>query len=152
MAPLKTHELRIEITPDDLPEDRFSAHVNNARYFTFINKTFHGWYVRMGIRGGTPDFSGAMAHMSYDFLREVHYPGTVLCRVTVTKVGRTSLEHAIEMWDVSSDPCLAGRGKAIHVGVNRKTGKPTPWPAEVLARCWDPVNEHLPETPSSSEV
>lgn len=137
MAPLKTHELRIEITPEDLPEDRFSAHVNNARYFAFINKTFHGWYVRMGIRGGIPEFTYAMVHLSFDFLREVHYPGAVLCRVTVTKVGRTSIEHAIEMWDVSADSCLAGRGKAVHVGLNRQTGEPTPWPAKVLAQCWD---------------
>lgn len=139
MAPLNTHELRIDITPEDLPEDRFMAHVNNARYFAFINKTFHGWYVLMGIRGGDLDFSYAMAHLSYDFLREVHYPGTVLCRVILTKVGRTSIEHAIEMWDTSADPCLVGRGRAVHVGLSRETGRPTAWPADILAKCWDPI-------------
>lgn len=137
MALLKTHELKIEITPEDLPEDRFSAHVNNARYFAFINKTFHGWYVRMGLRDVNGDFSAVMAHMSYDFMREVHYPGTVSCKVTLVKVGKTSIEHLIEMWDVSGTPLLAGRGKAIHVGLSRQTREPAPWPAELLARCWD---------------
>ncbi len=99
----------------------------------------------MGIRGGVPGFSGAMAHLSYDFLRQVHYPGTLLSRITLSKVGRTSMEHAIEMWHVSAAPCLAGRGRAIHVWVDRETGKPTPWPTDVLAKCWDPALE-MPET------
>ena len=137
MASLKSHELRIEITQEDLPEDRFSAHVNNARYFAFINKTFHGWYVRMGLRDVHSEFSAAMAHLSYDFMREVHFPGTVLCKLTLMKVGRTSIEHAIEMWDVSAAPCLVGRGRAVHVGINRHTSKPALWPAELLALCWD---------------
>lgn len=136
-APLQTFELRIDITPDDLPEDRFNHHVNNARYFAFINRTFQRWYVPMGLRGQHPTFSVAMAHCSYDFLRQVGYPGTVLCRLSVVKAGRTSLEHAIEMWDVGgAEPQLAGRGRVVHVGVDRASGKPTPWPAEVLGLCW----------------
>ena len=137
--PLNTHELRIELTPDDLPEDRFSDHVNNARYFAFINKTFHGWYVKMGIRGGTPGYSAVMAHMAYDFVRQVHLPGAVLCKISVAKVGKSSMEHAIEMWELGDEtaaPVLAGRGRSIHVWVDTATGKSLPWPAEVLAQCW----------------
>lgn len=137
MAPHKTHELRIDITPEDLPGDGFAAHVNNARYFAFINQTFQGWYRRMGLRDAHSEFAIFMAHVSYDFLREVHYPGTILCKVALVKAGRTSIEHTIEIWDVSQAPVLAGRGKAVHVGVHRPTSKPTPWPAEVLALCWD---------------
>ena len=133
--PLQTHELRIDVTPDDLPEDRFSKHVNNARYFAFINRTFHGWYVKMGIRVPGAAFSAAMAHFSYDFLRQVLYPGSVLCRISVTNVGRSSLHHAIEIWDFSGEPLLAGRGKAVHVWIECATGKPSPWPAPVLALC-----------------
>ena len=142
MAPLKTHELKITLTPDDQPEDRFSTHVNNARYFAFINKTFHGWYLRMGIRGEMPGYSAAMAHVSYDFLRQVHYPGAVLCKIAVAKVGRASIEHAIEMWDLTAERRLAGRGHAIHVWIDRATGKALPWPADVLARCWDSNAPH----------
>ncbi len=139
-APLQTHELRIDLTPDDQPEDRFSTHVNNARYFAFINRTFHGWYMKMGIRGEIPDYSAAIAHVSYDFLRQVQVPGVVLCRIMVTRVGRSSLEHGIEIWDVGGEPVLAGRGHAIHVWVERASGKPLPWPAEVLAKCMLPAD------------
>ena len=137
MPELKHHELRIDLTPDDLPEDRFTTHVNNARYFAFINRTFHGWYVKMGIRGGVPGFTAVMAHASYDFLRQVHFPGAVLCKVSVSKLGRSSLEHAVEMWDLGGEPVLAGRGRVVHVWVDMATGKSLSWPPEVLAKCWD---------------
>jgi acyl-CoA thioester hydrolase len=140
MESLRHHELRITLTPDDQPEDRFTDHVNNARYFAFINRTFHGWYVAMGIRGGIPGFTAVMAHVAYDFLRQVHVPGEVLCRVSVVRVGNRSLEHAIEMWDMSSGtPQLAGRGRAVHVWIDRASGRSEPWPVEVLARCWTPA-------------
>jgi acyl-CoA thioester hydrolase len=137
--PLKQHQLRIPITPADLPEDGFSNHVNNARYFAFINRTFMDWYVRMGIRVPGAPFSAMMVHTAYDYLRQVFLPGTVECRIEVAKVGRTSMEHAVEIWDVTGEAALAGRGKVVHVWVERATAKPHPWPAELLERCWDGV-------------
>lgn len=138
MAPLQAFELRIELTPDDMPEDRYTSHVNNARYFAFINKTFQGWYRAMGIRGGIPGFGAMMAHMSYDFLHEVQVPGTVTCRVVVAQVGRSSMEHAVEMWDEGVQPRrVAGRGKVVHVWFNLAEERSCPWPVEVLARCWE---------------
>ena len=137
MAPLQTHELSIELTDDDRPEDRFSHHVNNARYFAFINRTFHGWYVKMGIRVPDAKFSAMMASTSYDFLRQLLVPGAVLCRINVVRVGRTSMEHAVEMWDVSAEPVLAGRGRVVHVYVERALARPSPWPPALLEKCWD---------------
>lgn len=138
-APLQSHELRIEVNEDDLPDDRFSNHVNNARYFAFINRTFHGWYVAMGIRDRTQPFAAVMASTTYDFLREVNPPGAVLCRIRVDKVGRSSMEHTVEIWDVGAqaEPLLAGRGRVRHVWIERAVRQSRPWPAELLARCWD---------------
>lgn len=142
MAPFQTLELRIALTEDDRPEDRFSHHVNNARYFAFINRTFQRWYLAMGLRGQHPTFGVMMARCEYDFLRQVLVPGEVLCAISTVKVGRTSLEHAVAMWDVSAaEPVLAGRGRVIHVGIDRATHAPVPWPADVLAKCWAPVSD-----------
>jgi len=140
--PLRRFALRIETGDEDLPEDRFNDHVNNARYFVFINRCFQGWYRAMGIRGGVPGQSGVMAHLEYDFLREVKPPGVIACRLEVVRSGRTSLEHAIEIHDLGRSgtdaPLLAGRGRAVHVWTDRATGRSLPWPPEVLARCWRP--------------
>ncbi len=138
-APLRTHALRIPVGDADLPDDRFTDHVNNARYFAFINRTFHGWYVAMGIRGGIPDRTAVMARIEYDFLREVKPPGVVECRIEVVRIGRTSLEHAVEIHDLGHDgegsPRLAGRGRVVHVWVDRRNGTALPWPTELIERC-----------------
>ena len=148
-APLRTHALRIVTGEHDLPADRLNDHVNNARYFAFINDTFQGWYRAMGIRGGIPDRGGVMARLEYDFLREVKPPSVVECRIAVTRAGRSSLEHAIELYDLGpgghGEPLLAGRGRAIHVWTDRVTRRSIPWPPEVLARCWD---GGVPEAPA----
>ena len=146
-ASLQTLELRIELTEDDRPEDRFSHHVNNARYFAFINRTFQAWYRPMGLRDPDAPFTAVMAHVNWDFLRQVMVPGAVLCRIEVVKAGRTSLEHRVEILDLGSDPpMLAGRGRVVHVGVEQASGRSTPWPADILARCWNGE----PQRPTSS--
>ena len=134
--PLNSLEHRIEIQPADI----HGPHVNLARYFAFINDAFQVWYAAMGVGVPTdyPGFGNMMAHLEYDFLREVDYPGTVVVKIRVARVGRSSLEHAIEIHDVSAgkEPRLAGRGKSIHVWVNRERGKGEPYPADFLAKCW----------------
>ena len=140
MPPLLSHSLRILTGDHDLPDDRFSDHVNNARYFAFINQTFHGWYVAMGIRDGKLVQGAMMAHLEYDFLGEVKPPATVLCSIEVTRVGRSSMEHSITVEDLgvggADPPRLAGRGRSVHVWFDRRDKRSLPWPTEVLARCW----------------
>jgi acyl-CoA thioester hydrolase len=140
MPPLLSHSLRILTGDHDLPDDRFSDHVNNARYFAFINQTFHGWYVAMGIRDGQLVQGAMMAHLAYDFLSEVKPPATVVCRIEVSRVGRSSMEHSITVEDLgvggADPPRLAGRGRTVHDWFDRRNKRTQPWPAEVLARCW----------------
>lgn len=138
-APLRVHATRIAVGDEDLPDDRFSDHVNNARYFAFINRTFREWYVAMGIRGGIPGRTAVMARVEYDFLREVKPPGWIECRIETVRVGRTSLEHAVEIRDLGRDGTgparLAGRGRVVHVWVDRASASALPWPPELIARC-----------------
>ena len=138
--PLKTLELRITVDEQDLPEDRYSDHVNNARYFAFINRTFQAWYRPMGLRDRSTAFVAAMVRSEYDFLAEVKPPGEVVCRITVVRVGRASMEHAVEMWDMQprgqDAPVLVGRGKVIHACIDRATRRAVPWLQEIRDRCW----------------
>ena len=147
--PLQALSLRIRTGDEDLPEDRFNHHVNNARYFAFANRAFQQWYREMDIRGGVPDRQAVMAHLELDFLREVRPPAVVEVRLEVVRVGRTSLDHSIAIRDLGDpgdpgddgrdgapDPALAARGRATHVWTERAGGRPVPWPAQVLARCW----------------
>ncbi len=141
-APLRTHAVRIVTSEADLPEDRFTDHVNNARYFAFVNQAFQSWYRAMGIRGGVPGKVAVMARIEWDFLGEVKPPAVVELRLEVARVGRSSLEHDVSIWDLGIDaaapePRQAGRGRVRHVWIDREAKRSEPWPAEVLARCWD---------------
>ena len=140
--PLQVVLLRITTGDEDLPEDRFNHHVNNARYFAFANRAFQRWYRELGIRGGVPGQAAVMARIEWDFVSEVKPPGIVRCRIEVTSVGRSSLEHAVRIDDLGRDgrtePRLAGRGRVVHVWIDRAARASRPWPAEVLARCWSP--------------
>ena len=138
--PLMTLELRIAVDEHDLPEDRYSDHVNNARYFAFINRTFQTWYRPMGLRDRSTAFVAVMVRSEYDFLAEVKPPGEVMCRITVVRVGRASMEHAVEMWNMpprgQDAPVLVGRGKIIHACIDRATRRAMPWPQDIRDRCW----------------
>ena len=140
VPPLKVLTTRIVTGDEDLPEDRFNHHVNNARYFAFANRAFQQWYRELGIRGGVPGQQAVMAHLELDFLREVRPPAVVEVRLEVVRVGRTSLDHAIGIRDLGVDaadePVIAARGRATHVWTERTRGQAIPWPAPVLARCW----------------
>ena len=42
--------------------------------------------------------------------------------------------NCVHAGDVSR--LLAGRGRVVHVGLDRATGQSVPWPAMLLAQCW----------------
>lgn len=125
------------------PEDVVGPHVNNARFFTFINLAFTDWYAGLGIGLGAAA-GPAMARIEYDFLHEVFYPGRLICRLTVDRVGRASLDHRIEMLDPDRDMLLCGQGRAVNVWTDRAAHRPAPWPPEVLARCWPDAAQAKP--------
>lgn len=132
-APLERMERVIDIQPDDI----YGGHVNNTRYFIYIGDTFRQWYHAMRM---FPDVDPGplMAHLSLDYLREMTYPGQVLCRLEVVRVGKSSLEHAIELRNAAQPDELFARGRGVNVWFDRARGGAAPWPADVLARCWTP--------------
>lgn len=140
-APLQAYELLIQTGEHDWPEDHFSDHVNNARYFAFINACFQGWYRETGLRDRTRSHSAVMARTEWNFLREVKPPAQVRCRIEVVRVGRASLSHAVRIQDLSQPPDtprqgLAGTGQVTHVYVERATKSSAAWPTELLSTIW----------------
>ena len=120
------------------PEQVRGGHVNNSFYFIYVNEAFTDWYREMGFPEQAEPVSGPMmAHLELDFLHELTYPGCVECRLTVVRVGRSSLEHRIEVFAGSTSGTLAARGKSINVWFDRDLGSTAPWPNDMLALCWD---------------
>lgn len=131
MATLQIFEHTLPISRDDV----YGGHVNNDRYFSYIGATFRLWYDAMGLIQGSSE-GPLMAHMSYDFLKEMTYPGSVVCRLAVVRVGRSSLEHAIEIRNAERQDEICGRGKAISVWFDRTSNQASPWPQAMIKKCW----------------
>ena len=134
MPPLKIFDTTLTISPDDV----LGGHVNNAKFFAYVGEAFGGWYASMGFVGVDGPITGPlMAHQELDFLSEMTYPGNVLCRLTVTRIGKSSLEHAIDLRNADQPDVLCARGKEVNVWFDRDLGRAATWPDDMLAKCWE---------------
>ena len=132
-APLQVFEHTTQIREDDIK----GGHVHNSRFFTYIGNACDEWYRALSFAADTiSPGAPAVAHVSNDFLRQMTFPGEVMCKLTAVRVGRTSLEHAVELRDANNPDVICGRGKIVHVWMDLTIGKSAPWPREVLAKCW----------------
>lgn len=138
--PLAVHRWRHLTGDDDLPDDRYTGHVNNARYFHFINRCLRGWYIAMGLRDLGSRYGAMMVRSEYDFLREVHPPSWIECEIEVVRLGRSSIEHAVRMFDRGEsgevEPVQVGRGRLIHACFDRQLRRTVEWPDELARLCW----------------
>jgi len=138
--PLRVHRWRHLTGDEDLPDDRYTGHVNNARYFHFINRCLRGWYIAMGLRDPNSRYGAMMVRSEYDFLHEVRPPSWIECEIEVVRLGRSSIEHSVRMFDLGPDAALerrqVGRGRVIHACFDRIARQTIEWPAELAALCW----------------
>ena len=129
MAPLQTHELRIDLTEDDRPEDRFSHHVNNARYLTFLEQARIEWFDTVAEPWMTDDIGPVVATATLNFKRPIEYPASIAIELFTERVGNTSVTigHRI----VAADGTVHCDGHVVAVWIDRRSGKPVPLPAAV---------------------
>ncbi len=99
------------------------GHVNNAVYSTL----FESGRVAFQTAGdGLVPGSGqavVLASITIDFLRELHWPGTVDLRLGISQIGRSSFGFAQEMW---RGDVLVARARSTQVVIDRATRRPTP--------------------------
>jgi len=115
------------------------GHVNNATYLTYLEQArnecylaLRGWEDRADLEGGL-DF--VVARAEADFVRPVHYGGTVTVTVWPEAVGRSSFRLAYELHDQAGE--LALRALTVQVSFDWATSASKPVPADVAAalRC-----------------
>ena len=63
-----------------------------------------------------------------EFLRQLHYPGDVIGRMTVGKPGRSSFDTGFELFRADDPQTLYARGAARCVWIDYAAGKSTPLP------------------------
>lgn len=108
-----------------------NRHVNNAVFATFfetgrVSLTRNPAYSLMP--EGT---SWMLARLAIDFTGEVHWPGTVETGLGVERIGRTSVTYRQAVFYKGA--CVA-LGEAVTVLADATTRRPTPLPADVIAK------------------
>jgi acyl-CoA thioester hydrolase len=104
------------------------GHVNNTVYFRYMEQTRISWFDAMGF-SSRPEGEGPIiinAHCT--FVRQLEYPGTVLCRHYVGRMGNSSVETHVEM-SRTDDPDTVyahGGAKVVWVDYARQKSRPMP--------------------------
>jgi acyl-CoA thioester hydrolase len=128
-----TYEMRIPIRWGDMDA---MSHVNNTVYFRYLETIRIEWLHQLG---GAPDPKGegpVIVNAFCNFIRQLEYPGEVLARQYVGKVGRTSFDTYITL-ERSDDPGViyaSGGARVVWVDPVRQKSVPLPgWLRELLA-------------------
>jgi acyl-CoA thioester hydrolase len=107
------------------------GHVNHAKFATYM-ETSRAAIIRdpdhsLQVEGAT----SVMARLEIDYLREMHWPGTVEIGSAVAEIGRTSYTFAHALFQ--SGQCV-GTGRVTMVLIDHATRRSRPLPPELIER------------------
>lgn len=105
------------------------GHVNNTVYFRYMEQVRISWFEALGFIGNANDEQGpVVVNASMEFLRQLHYPGDVIGRMSVGKPGRSSFDTGFELMRADDPGTLYARGSARCVWIDYAAGKSVPLP------------------------
>ncbi|MFP6559616.1 acyl-CoA thioesterase [Paraburkholderia sp. B3] len=105
------------------------GHVNNTVYFRYMEQARISWFEQLGVAGRNPEGQGpVIVNASMEFLRQLHYPGDVVCTLTVGQPGRSSFDTGFELRRTDEPDTLYARGSARCVWIDYDAGKSVPIP------------------------
>ncbi len=105
------------------------GHVNNTVYFRYMEQVRISWFEQLGFAGGDTSGQGpVIVNASMEFLRQLHYPGDVIGRMTVATPGRSSFDTGFELVRADDPNTVYARGGARCVWIDYAAGKSVPVP------------------------
>lgn len=107
------------------------GHINNAVYSTLFECNRVAFQTTASHLKLESDQVVVVAAVAIDFLRELHWPGTVDIKLGVSNIGNSSFGFAQELWLESEKIATA---KSTQVVIHRSTRKPMPLSKEQRAQ------------------
>lgn len=105
------------------------GHVNNTVYFRYMEQVRISWFEHMDFLDHRADGQGpVIVNASMEFLKQLHYPGDVIGRMSVATPGRSSFDTAFELLRADEPDTLYARGAARCVWIDYAAGKSMPVP------------------------
>ena len=116
-------------------------HLNNAVYFRFMEEGRISMFYSAHITDSS-HFGPVVVHCSCDFKKQITYPATIKVRMRLVKLGRSSMEHEVDLLVIEKDGSLdlRAQGRSVMVWMDFQAEKSHPWPPEVLAALATTVN------------
>jgi acyl-CoA thioester hydrolase len=116
-------------------------HLNNAVYFRFMEEGRISMFYSAQVTDSSR-FGPVVVHCSCDFKKQITYPATIRVRMRLVKLGRSSMEHEVDLLVVAKDGSLdlRAQGRSVMVWMDFQAEKSHPWPPEVLAALATTVN------------
>jgi acyl-CoA thioester hydrolase len=115
------------------------GHVNNAKYFTYIETARLDWFTSIGSEPNPKGEGPVLINASCTFLKQLEYPGEIEIRTFVGAFGRSSFETFHEIRRVDQPDVLSAEGAAKVVWVDFVAGKSRPLPEDIRRRMARPV-------------
>lgn len=134
-TPLLTFEIELPIRWGDMDAMR---HVNNTVYFRYMEQTRISWFDVMGFPPD-PEGEGPIIISTHcTFLKQLQYPGTVLSRHYVTRIGNSTVDTVIRMSRTDDPDTVYSEGGARIVWVDFPRQKSKTLPAFARERILTP--------------
>lgn len=111
------------------------GHVNNAKYFTYLESARIKFFGVLGIAPPRAEInqSVALASTTCNFRRQVHYPNTLEIGTRVHQIGNSSFQLAHALYIAGEDTPVADAASVV-VWVDYREGKSRPLPDAVRER------------------
>jgi acyl-CoA thioester hydrolase len=106
------------------------GHVNNVATAVYFESGRVAILLQTGLYTPTEDRANVAAHISMDYLEEIHFPATLRIGTRIGRIGRTSFDIGCGIF--VGDECAA-TGRAVLVRVDRRR-RPVPLSPEEIER------------------
>ena len=114
------HEMRFKVRWGDMDA---MGHVNNAMYFRYLETARIDWMHAAGMAPAPQGQGPVIVNASMEFLKQLHYPGDVIGRMSVGTPGRSSFDTAFELTRADDPDTVHARGAARCVWIDYAAGK-----------------------------
>jgi acyl-CoA thioester hydrolase len=107
------------------------GHVNQAVFLTYFESGRVGMFRDPDFGIGAPGLTYVLVRMEVDYMKELHWPGSVDIGTGVTEFGRSSFKVAQAIF---RDGAVHAMGRATLVCMDKTTRKATPLPQPAIDR------------------
>jgi len=110
------------------------GHVNNASYFRYLETLRIDWFRSIGCLPDADGIGPVIVNAFCNFFRQLEYPGDVLAKHYIGKVGTSSLDTYATLERVDMPGLIHASGGATVVWTDFKAQKSVAIPGEIRAR------------------